>query len=80
MNLLTPAQVAGKIGRTVRQVQRYAKAGLFPGAVQVGRSWGIPPSALVGFVPPEPGNPNMGPGFWTRRRRKALSRRKKKLS
>ena len=70
MDYKTPADIAKKLGKTARQVQRYCHAGLLPGAIQVGRSWGIPLSALVGFNPPPPGNPNMGPDFWRKRRRK----------
>lgn len=76
---LTPAEVAAKIKRSVVTVQRYCRAGLFPGAVQVGPSWGIPPEALDGFRPPKPGNPEMGPGFWASRR-KSLERMRKKLT
>jgi hypothetical protein len=66
---LTPAEVAGRLDRSVVSVQRYCRAGLLPGAIQVGRSWGIPASALDRFTPPPIGNPEMGPGFWDRPRK-----------
>jgi hypothetical protein len=77
MELLTPSEVAVRVNRPLVTVQRWCRSGLFPGAVQVGRSWGIPPAALTKFRPPAIGNPTMGPKFWTPKRRKSRAKRRK---
>lgn len=60
--LLMTSAVAERYGVDPRTVRNWAKAGLFPGALQVGKKgrgaiWLIPEADLVGFEPPRVGRP-----------------------
>ena len=55
-NLLTPAQVAARLGTTDRTVRRWCAEGLLH-ATKVARDWLIEPVALEGFEPPRRGRP-----------------------
>jgi excisionase family DNA binding protein len=43
---LTDREVARELGKHLRTIQRWSRAGVLPGARKVGRSWRIPPEAV----------------------------------
>jgi len=57
MAQITTVEAARRLGVTRSTVQVAARAGMFPGAVQVGRQWNIPEEALAGFVVRGKGRP-----------------------
>jgi excisionase family DNA binding protein len=58
-DLLTTEEVADLIGTSKEMVRRWARAGRFPGAVQIGKSvtWFIPPEDVESFERRKPGRP-----------------------
>ena len=55
--LLTPAAAALELHVSERSVLNWCRAGLVPGAVQVGRAWGIPRASLRYIRRPARGRP-----------------------
>jgi hypothetical protein len=68
LTLWTVADAASHLGKTARDVQRYAKAKKLPHVTQVGTAYLFDPEVVKAFVPPPPGHPKGKP--WTGKRRK----------
>jgi predicted site-specific integrase-resolvase len=57
MELLSTTKVAARLDVDDSTVRLWCRQGLFPSAQNVGGSWVIPASELVGFKPPAMGRP-----------------------
>ena len=48
--LLTPAQVAGRLSKSVYAVRKMIVRGQIPGAVKLGREWRVKESVFTQFI------------------------------